>query len=203
MKKILYLHGFASSGASGTVGLLRHELWEKAAPDRRVTIVAPDIPLDPLAALPMLEELACDEMPDLVIGTSMGGWYAQMLHGFTRICVNPSFWLSKKYDILFVGRHKWMNRRKDGETEFHVTKQIIAHYREMEARQFDGITDDDRSLCHGLFGDEDDTILASETRPVFEQHYPGMSHVFHGGHRMNAHVVVHTLLPFIKGLGLF
>ena len=203
MKKILYLHGFASSGASGTVGLLRHELWEKAPPDRRATIVAPDIPLDPLVAFPMLEALAYDEMPDLIIGTSMGGWYAQMLHGFTRICVNPSFWLSKKYDILFVGRHKWMNRRKDGETEFHVTKETIAHYQEMEARQFDGITDDDRSLCHGLFGDEDDTVLASETRPVFEQHYPGMSHVFHGGHRMNAHVVVHTLLPFIKGLGLF
>lgn len=203
MKKILYLHGFASSGASGTVGLLRHELWEKAPPDRRATIVAPDIPLDPLVAFPMLEELAYDEMPDLVVGTSMGGWYAQMLHGFTRICVNPSFWLSKKYDILYVGKHKWMNRRKDGETEFHVTKELIAHYREMEARQFDGITDDDRSLCHGLFGDEDETVLASETRPVFERHYPGMSHVFHGGHRMNSDVVIHTLLPFIRGLGLF
>ena len=53
MKKILYLHGFASSGASGTVGLLRKELWEKAPPDRRATIVAPDIPLDPLVAFPM------------------------------------------------------------------------------------------------------------------------------------------------------
>jgi hypothetical protein len=30
-----------------------------------------------------------------------------------------------------------------------------------------------------------------------------MSQVFHGGHRMNAHIVVHTLLPFIKGLNLF
>ena len=203
MKKILYLHGFASSGASGTVGLLRHELWEKMPPDRRVTIVAPDIPLDPLVALPMLEELAYDEVPDLIIGTSMGGWYTQMLHGFTRICVNPSFWLSKKYDILFVGKHKWMNQRKDGETEFHVTKELIAHFQEVEARQFDGITDDDRTLCHGLFGDEDNTVLADETRPVFEQHYPGMSQVFHGGHRMNAHVVVHTLLPFIRNLNLF
>ena len=202
MKKIMYLHGFASSGASGTVGLLRQELWEKMPPDRRVTIVAPDIPLDPLGALPMLEELAYDEVPDLIIGTSMGGWYTQMLHGFTRICVNPSFWLSKKYDILFVGKHKWMNQRKDGETEFHVTKELIAHFQEVEAHQFDGITDDDRSLCHGLFGDEDDTVLASETRPVFESHYPGMSHVFHGGHRMNAHIVVHTLLPFIRSLGL-
>ena len=200
MKKIMYLHGFASSGASGTVGLLRHELWEKAPPDRRVTIVAPDIPLDPLTALPMLEELAYDEMPDLVIGTSMGGWYTQMLHGFTRICVNPSFWLSKKYDILFVGKHKWMNQRKDGETEFHVTKELIAHFQEVEARQFDGVTDDDRTLCHGLFGDKDDTVLASQTRPVFEEHYPGMSRVFPGGHRLNAHVVTHTLLPFIREL---
>ena len=202
MKKILYLHGFASSGASGTVGLLRHELWEKAAPDHRVTIVAPDIPLDPLTALPMLEELAYDEMPDLVIGTSMGGMYAQMLHGFTRICVNPAFWISRKYDILFVGKHKWMNQRKDGETEFHVTKELIAHFQEVEARQFDGVTDDDRTLCHGLFGDKDDTVLASQTRPVFEEHYPGMSRVFPGGHRLNADVVTHTLLPFIRELGV-
>lgn len=202
MKKILYLHGFASSGASGTVGLLRREFWEKAAPERRATVVAPDIPLDPLVAFPMLEKLAYEEMPDLIVGTSMGGWYAQMLHGFTRICVNPSFWLSKKYDILFVGKHKWMSRRKDGETEFHVTKEIIAHYQEMEARQFDGVTDDDRMLCHGLFGDSDSTVLASETQPVFERYYPGMSRVFPGGHRLNDYAVTHTLLPFIRELGV-
>ena len=112
MKKILYLHGFASSGASGTVDLLRREFWERAAEDKRATIVAPDIPLDPLVALPMLKELAAREAPDLIVGTSMGGFYAQQLHGFVRICVNPSFWLSKKYDVLYVGKHKWLNRRR-------------------------------------------------------------------------------------------
>ncbi len=202
MKKIMYLHGFASSGASGTVELLRREFWEKAAPNRRAAVVAPDIPLDPLAALPMLKELADRERPDLVIGTSMGGMYAQQLHGFARICVNPSFTLSDKYSVLFVGKHKWMNRRRDGETEFHVTKETIAHFREMEAHQFDGVTDEDRALCHGLFGDEDDTVFASEARPVFERHYPGMSSLFHGGHRLNAHLVVHTLLPYIRNLNL-
>ena len=202
MKKILYLHGVASSGASGTVDLLRREFWERAAEDKRATVVAPDIPLDPLVALPMLKELAAREAPDLIVGTSMGGFYAQQLHGFVRICVNPSFWLSKKYDVLYVGKHKWLNRRKDGETEFHVTKETIAHFQEMESHQFDGVTDDDRTLCHGLFGDED-TILSAETRPLFEQHYPGMSQVFPGGHRMNAHVVTHTLLPYIKALDIF
>ena len=34
MKKMMYLHGFASSGASGTVELLRREFWEKADEDR-------------------------------------------------------------------------------------------------------------------------------------------------------------------------
>ena len=201
MKKILYLHGFASSGASGTVELLRREFWRAEAAHRAV-VVAPDIPLDPVDAMPMLEALAFDEMPDLVVGTSMGGMYAQQLHGFLRVCVNPSFWPSRKYDLLYVGKHKWLNRRKDGETEFHVTKEIIAHFQEMEARQFDGIDDDDRILCHGLFGDEDTTISA-ETRPVFEQHYPGMTHVFHGGHRMNAEVVETALLPFIRSLNVF
>ena len=161
MKKILYLHGFGSSGASGTVELLGRAFGEAA------TVLAPDIPMDPLEALPMLKKLAYAELPDLTIGTSMGGMYAQQLHGFLRICVNPSFWLSQKH------------------------------------HQFDGVIDEDRALCHGLFSDEDDTILASETRPVFEQHYPGMSHVFHGGHRMNAHVVVHTLVPYIRSLNLF
>ena len=200
MKKILYLHGFASSGASGTVEMLRKEFWEVEAA-HRATVTAPDIPVDPEVAMPMLEELAYDEMPDLVVGTSMGGMYAQQLRGFTRICVNPCFTIAKKYDILYVGKHKWLNRRKDGEAEFHITKEIIAHFQEMEAHQFDGITDDDRMLCHGLFGDED--TMEPEMRPLFEQHYPGMAHIFPGGHRMNAQVVKQTLLPYIRSLGIF
>ena len=76
MKKILYLHGFGSSGASGTVELLGRAFGESA------TVLAPDIPVDPLEALPMLKKLAYAELPDLTIGTSMGGMYAQQLHGF-------------------------------------------------------------------------------------------------------------------------
>ena len=71
----------------------------------------------------------------------------------------------------------------------------------MEAHQFDGVTDDDRTLCHGLFGEED-TLLSAETRPVFEQHYPGMSRTFPGGHRLNADAVTHVLLPFIRSLNV-
>ena len=73
MKKMMYLHGFASSGASGTVEPLRREFWEKADESRRAVVVAPDIPLDPSVALPMLQELADRERPDLILAVMPQG----------------------------------------------------------------------------------------------------------------------------------
>lgn len=200
MKKLLYLHGFASSGASGTVDILRREFLG-SKDEERVQVVAPDIPVDPHEALPFIKSLAESEQPSLIVGTSMGAMYAQQLHGFERICVNPCFALSMKYDILSVGKHKWLNRRKDGATEFHVTKETVQHFREMEERQFDGIDEVDRIFCHGLFGDEDDLCLP--WREEFERHYPGMSETFHGGHRLNYDIVHQVLIPFIRSLHAF
>lgn len=197
-RKILYLHGFGSSGASGTVEILRKEFLG-TGPHDRIKVIAPDIPVDPAEALPFIKAIAECEQPRLIIGTSMGAMYAQQLHGFERICVNPSFMISKKYDILFVGKHKWLNKRKDGVTEFHITKEIIRHFAEMEEHQFDGIDEVDQIFCHGLFGDEDE--IALPWIEEFEKHYPGMSRKFHGGHRMNADIVHHVLIPFIRELG--
>lgn len=39
----------------------------------------------------LLKETVESERPDLIIGTSMGGMYTEMLYGFDRICVNPAF----------------------------------------------------------------------------------------------------------------
>ena len=190
MSKILYLHGLASSGASGTVDILR------SAFEKDTTVIAPDLPVDPKAALPLIKDIAAKEQPTLIIGTSMGGLYAQQLHGFKRICVNPSFALSKKTDILFVGSHKWFNRRQDGAKEFEITQEIIDNFAEMESRQFEDCSADDSGMCFALFGDED--TIGLSCRQMFEIHYPGMSRIFHGGHRMNAEVVRHTLIPFIR-----
>ena len=199
-RKILYLHGFGSSGTSGTVEILRKEFMGTGVSDR-VRVIAPDIPVDPKAALPFIKEIAERERPTLVVGTSMGGMYAQQLHGFERICVNPSFALSKKHDIIYVGKHKWLNRRKDGATEFHITKEIISHFAEMEEHQFEGIDEVDQILCHGLFGNKDEIGLPWFGE--FEKHYPGMAYMFYGGHRMNAGIVRHVLIPFIHNLKIF
>lgn len=195
MKKILYLHGFASSGASGTVALLRHEYFGRR-PKNKAAVIAPDIPVDPKEALPLLKALAAKERPDLIIGTSMGAMYAQQLHGFERICINPCFALSKAYSILSVGRHKWLNERRDGARDFQVTKETIANFAEMESHQFEGCSETDAPLCFGLFGDADP--IGKENRPVFRARYPGMDYTFEGGHRMNAELVAKVLFPFIN-----
>ena len=83
-KKIMYVHGFASSAQSGTVTMLRTLMPE-------ATVVARDIPLHPEEGIQMLRQMCEEEQPDLIIGTSMGGMYTEMLKGYDRIIVNPAF----------------------------------------------------------------------------------------------------------------
>lgn len=189
--KLVYFHGFASSGASGTVQLLR-----KIFPSAQV--VAPDIPVDPEEALPMLQKLVQAEQPDVIVGTSMGGMYAQQMHGFLRICVNPSFRISTS-KLLHTGVHKWLNGRKNHEKEFRVTADIIKRYNQMERKQFDGITPDDRELCYGLFGINDTSVNPINAYNTFTKYYTHAER-FEGEHQLNDKVIHKVLLPLLKQL---
>lgn len=189
--KLVYFHGFASSGASGTVQLLR-----KIFPSAQV--VAPDIPVDPEEALPMLQKLVQAEQPDVIVGTSMGGMYAQQMHGFLRICVNPSFRISTS-KLLHTGVHKWLNGRKNHEKEFRITADIIKRYNQMERKQFDGITPDDRELCYGLFGINDTTVNPINAYNTFTKYYTHAER-FEGEHQLNDKVIHKVLLPLLKQL---
>ena len=99
-EKLMYLHGFGSSAASGTVKTLREFL-----PD--FDVVAPDIPVDRAEALPFLRGLWRSGVPDVVVGTNRGGMYAQQMRGYNRICVNPAFEMSKKSKMLTGGTHEY------------------------------------------------------------------------------------------------
>lgn len=189
--KLVYFHGFASSSASGTVQLLR-----KIFPSAQV--VAPDIPVDPEEALPMLQKLVQAEQPDVIVGTSMGGMYAQQMHGFLRICVNPSFRISTS-KLLHTGVHKWLNGRKNHEKEFRITADIIKRYNQMERKQFDGITPDDRELCYGLFGINDTSVNPINAYNTFTKYYTHAER-FEGEHQLNDKVIHKVLLPLLKQL---
>ena len=185
-KKLMYLHGFGSSAASGTVKTLRELLSD-------FDVVAPDIPVDPAEALPFLRGLCMNEVPDVVVGTSMGGMYAQQMRGYNRICVNPAFEMSKKSKMLTVGTHEYFKPRKDGTTHFEITPEIIHNHAEMEEHQFEGITEADRKQVWGMFADNDQQVNGES---LSLQYYNQVIH-FSGEHRMDDRVIEDVLVPLI------
>ena len=129
-KKILYVHGFCSSGQSGTVHLLRTLL-------PNTVVIAPDLPLHPEEAMTLLRETCAIEKPDLVIGSSMGGMYAEMLYGFDRILVNPAFEMGDTMTHHgMLGKQQFLNPRRDGVQEFIVTKALVKVYKEITEQCF-------------------------------------------------------------------
>lgn len=185
-KKVLYVHGFASSGQSGTVGLLKSFLPQ-------ATIIAPDLPIHPAEALDLLQSVCRSEQPDLIIGTSMGGMFTEMLHGFDRILVNPAFEMDSTLS-QHTGKVTFHNPRRNGVQEFMVTKGLIKEYREVLANNFADLSPDEQQHVYGLFGDQDPIV---HTFPLFSSHYQQAVH-FHGEHQLNDKVVLHSLIPVIR-----
>ncbi|MBQ0057749.1 MAG: hypothetical protein KBT20_08850 [Bacteroidales bacterium] len=190
MKKILYIHGFASAGSTGTATNLRNYLYEKD-----VQVISPDVPTSPLAAVEFLKQTAAEINPDLIIGTSMGGMYTELLRGYKRILVNPSFHMARLLTFRGLGNHQFLNKRQDGATQFKVDKQMIAEFKEVEKLSFQGLTDEDKANVYGLFGRNDPTV---HTQDDFKNHY-GSDHfqIFEGEHRLNDKIVKHDVLPLI------
>ena len=186
-KKVLYVHGFASSGSSGTVTGLR-QLFPSA------TVVAPDLPIHPQEAMELLQRVCSEEQPQLIIGTSMCGMYAEMLSGFDRIVVNPAFQMGdtiSKHNML--GKVTFMNPRADGVQEFMMTKQLQAEYKDICSRCFAHASEDDKHVW-GLFGLEDTTV---DTYDLFASHYTKALH-FHGEHRLNDSTLLHSVVPVVR-----
>ena len=198
MKKILFAHGFASSGASGTVMTLRQMLYHSAASDTgdEVRVVAPDLPVMPLEAMEMLRQLAADEQPDLILGTSMGAFYAEQLRGFRRILVNPSFQMARLLTFGGMGRREFRNKRADGAHDFKVDKEMIAQFRTLEKESFKGIDAEEKGRVWGLFGDKDKKVSHQKD---FIKHY-GREHfiVFDGEHFLNDKVLSRSVLPVVR-----
>ena len=187
----MYVHGFASSGSSGTVMALRRHLSEWR-------VVAPDLPVDPFESLSMLRDTIEKEKPEIIIGTSMGGMYTQQLWGIPRIVVNPSFEMSRSLLFGKMGRNKYTSKRKDGVMEFRIDKNIVERFKLMEQTQFAGIDENEKKLVIGLFGDKDPVV---HFRPLMAELYGEERCVwFNGEHRLNDEVVKKVVIPMIHKL---
>ena len=104
--KVLFIHGLASSGAYKMASSLRILL-------KGSEVIAPDVPIEPGEALNLLEGICRDERPDLIVGLSLGGFWAQKLRGYRKILVNPDFHISRLLRTM-IGEREYLSPRRDG-----------------------------------------------------------------------------------------
>lgn len=187
-KKILYVHGFGSSGATHTAVLLQQLLPE-------AEVLHPDIPIEPAEQLPFLLSYVEAHRPDLVIGTSMGAMLTEKLRGYDRICVNPALHIDQSIGTsIKYGEQAVQNPRADGVTSVNVTKALAKAFGAVCAHNFEGLTPDDADRVAGLFGREDPVVNCYEE---FRAHYP-RSIRFDGAHRLTDHVLLHSVMPVVR-----
>lgn len=188
MTKLLYVHGLSSSGLSATAKNLRLLLPE-------CDVIAPDLPVNPDEAYGLLKDLCAKECPELIIGTSMGGMFAQQLRGYRKILVNPAFHVSE-FMRRQIGTHEFLNPRQDGETHYEITPELCDAYRRLEEHQFAAISDSDRENTYALFGRNDTLVCGYEEYSVHYKH----AEWFEGEHRLDYKVIETVVVPLVRRL---
>ena len=191
MKKVLYVHGFASAGSTGSATQMRNHLYPKG-----VQVVSPDIPVAPIEAISFLKAFVESEHPDLIVATSMGAMYAEQLKGIHRILVNPSFHMARLLTFRGMGKREFRNKRQDGATEFKVDKQMIQEFQQVEKESFKGITPEEKQLVWGLFGTQDKLV---NCQADFAKHYgKEQMQLFEGEHFLNDKVLSKVVMPLVE-----
>lgn len=195
-RQVVYLHGLSSSGQSTTAQRLRRTLAKHE-------VISPDIPVQPEVAVTELKRLASMLRPDaIIVGTSMGGMFAQLFRGFRRILINPSFHTSRHLKEKIGQRLPFHNPRKDGLTDFEVTDKLVKKFEKLEEKQFDpkfgiiGKNTDNPGLVTAFFGTNDDVVNCKEE---YLEHY-GNAFDFEGGHRLDPNSTITLIVPKILEL---
>lgn len=191
---IIYLHGFASSGNSGTAKEIQECL-------PKCKVFSPDLPIDPGAALSGIHNAVSTHDINLAIGTSMGGLLALFSNCRNKIVVNPSFHVSEmmksRLGELSSVAIPYYKARENGETEFMLTDGIASRFQNLEENVFkQSRLDFDRVL--GVFGTDDNVV---DCKDEFLRHSLNVRY-FKGGHRLSKEAIEEVIIPSILQIGI-
>ena len=209
---VFLLHGFLSCAAAKIkeARLFARECglvcvaWDARAhgsSDAAVPTFGPQEVGDVSAALEKATAMGLPR-PFILYGTSMGGMFAQMLRGFRRILINPSFHTSVHMSEKVGQRLPFHNPRKDGLKDFEVNDKLVKKYQKLESRQFDpktgiiGKRPDDPSQVWAFFGTNDTTVNCKDE---YLQHYT-QAQDFEGEHRLDPDTTLNLIVPKILEL---
>lgn len=183
----MYIHGFRS-GANGS----KREELQKHFGDR-YRVIAPEVDADPEKSLAIINETISRERPEIIIGTSLGGWMAVMCDSNDAevVIVNPSV-LPPETLQQWVGQElPYFCPRLDGIQTYTLKQEILDKYRNYDFKATLRTKKDRvQALCSSndeLIGD----IHIRALQPILDPEHltivddfghrcsgPGMTHLF-------------------------
>ena len=118
--KILYIHGLGSGKNSETPKRL-----EEAMPEAKV--LHPEIPIDPTEAMRFLEDnFLNDTSIDLVVGSSLGGFYSLLLKHHRKLLANPALFADEDIEKgIGLGVQAFLSERENGAKTYVIDEAFI------------------------------------------------------------------------------
>ena len=182
VKKAVYIHGFAGSVHSETVGNL-HKYYPE------VEWVALEVAHHAGESVGKINAyLLANPDVDLLMGSSLGGFYVLCADfAGTKLVINPSLHPMSTLKPC-VGVNKYRGRRENGDTEFKLTMQDVFAFSRFKPK------DTPATICHYT---EHDQVLGEEAR----REYPKFFHCSEMTRDLRSHFMdehyIHTKLAEI------
>lgn len=187
--KIMYVHGIGSNGKGNTVTMMKKYLTNHE-------IYSFDIPADPDEAIKFIKD-KCNELNiNVLVGTSLGGFYVMQIYGVQKILINPAIKAFETANIIGIGTHDYLCEREDGIPTYTIDEKFIEKLRTQFDRHMNNIDEEVSKETYGLFGVQDDVC---DFRQEFKNVY-GTKQFWEDyfGHRMTEEVFKNTFIPIFE-----
>lgn len=199
--KILYLHGIGSGADSRTPVELRKDF-----PD--IEILAPELPASPKAAYEFLRKNYWDDEDiGLIIGTSLGAFYALSMVGALtkKLLINPALFADEDIrNAIGLGTRPFFAKRSDGSEEYTIDEQFISElaeirrdiYKNRDPLYPDKIEHNLLNETYALFGERDN--LFGHYDDFCKLFCEDNAEKFDGEHRLSVDEIHNVLAPFVR-----
>lgn len=156
---ILYLHGLGSCAKSNSYFVLKDTFESMTLLNAHVYSI--DIPTNPKEAIKKISDFVRIKNINIVVGTSLGGFYTMLVDGVAKITINPAMHPSVLLPTLVdIGKPiEYYGERADGATTYTLTKKDIEDFKEIENKFYNDTLDEEYTYeTYGVFGTEDDVV---------------------------------------------
>jgi 5'(3')-deoxyribonucleotidase len=175
MKRILFIYGFGGSPSSTFCRLIR-----EALPANEYEVLCPEYPQDDVeGSISFLEDYIEKEHCDLVMGTSLGGFFTLCLStSLPRVVINPCMMPSVELPRL--------HPRSDHPDDKWASNELIEGCKKHEDDVNQRLKNESFKNI-GLFA-EDDELLGTKYKKAFKTYYDD-ARSMPGGHHGNAEAI--------------